>query len=157
MKTNLLLFLCTANHCRGRFAEILFNRRAHEADVDWWAISRGLAVGQCPEKRGAIASPALLALSSRGIDPGGARQPIQLTHTDLAAAHHVIALSRDEHAPLLRGLHAGLESSVQYWDVADRASNGNDAPFAAIERQVDELLARLGNFALDAPPLTGVG
>ena len=41
MKT--LLFLCTGNYYRSRYAEELFNHRAAPAGLNWRAQSRGLA------------------------------------------------------------------------------------------------------------------
>ena len=39
-----VLFLCTGNYYRSRFAEELFNHQAERADLDWIAQSRGLAL-----------------------------------------------------------------------------------------------------------------
>ena len=39
-----VLFLCTGNYYRSRFAEIVFNSLAREAGLAWRAESRGLAV-----------------------------------------------------------------------------------------------------------------
>ena len=38
-----VLFLCTGNYYRSRFAEMLFNALASRKDLDWTADSRGLA------------------------------------------------------------------------------------------------------------------
>ena len=40
-----VLFLCSANFYRSRFAEHLFNHLAPEAGLKWRAQSRGLMVG----------------------------------------------------------------------------------------------------------------
>jgi protein-tyrosine phosphatase len=42
MKT--LLFLCTGNYYRSRYAEELFNHGAGRAGLAWTAFSRGLAI-----------------------------------------------------------------------------------------------------------------
>src|SRR5262245_31370231 len=39
-----LLFLCTGNYYRSRFAELLFNARAATHALPWQAFSRGLAI-----------------------------------------------------------------------------------------------------------------
>ena len=39
-----LLFLCTGNYYRSRFAEILFNSVAGKMGLSWKASSRGLAI-----------------------------------------------------------------------------------------------------------------
>jgi hypothetical protein len=42
-----VLFLCTGNYYRSRFAEVLFNARAAEAGMAWVAASRGLELHAC--------------------------------------------------------------------------------------------------------------
>ena len=39
-----VLFLCTGNYFRSRFAEILFNSLSTQRGLDWTASSRGLAI-----------------------------------------------------------------------------------------------------------------
>ena len=39
-----VLFLCTGNYYRSRFAEVLFNSAAGRMGLPWRALSRGLAV-----------------------------------------------------------------------------------------------------------------
>ena len=39
-----VLFLCTGNYYRGRFAEVLFNSVAGKMGLPWRATSRGLAL-----------------------------------------------------------------------------------------------------------------
>ncbi len=41
--THKLLFLCTGNYYRSRFAELLFNHLAAQVGLDWRADSRGVA------------------------------------------------------------------------------------------------------------------
>ena len=38
-----LLFICTGNYYRSRFAEMLFNTLAREGHLQWIAESRGIA------------------------------------------------------------------------------------------------------------------
>ncbi|MBD3320550.1 MAG: hypothetical protein GF350_05575 [Chitinivibrionales bacterium] len=39
---NSILFLCTGNYYRSRFAEILFNTISGALELEWKAISRGV-------------------------------------------------------------------------------------------------------------------
>ncbi len=52
-----ILFLCTGNYYRSRFAEKLFNNLATQKNLDWEADSRGLAIERGVNNVGAM-SPA---------------------------------------------------------------------------------------------------
>jgi protein-tyrosine-phosphatase len=43
-KQKIILFLCTGNYYRSRFAEVLFNSVAGKMGLSWHASSRGLAL-----------------------------------------------------------------------------------------------------------------
>ncbi len=51
---NKILFLCTGNYYRSRFAENLFNWLATKQGLDWQADSRGLALERGINNVGAI-------------------------------------------------------------------------------------------------------
>src|SRR5947199_10334724 len=96
-----VLFLCTGNYYRSRFAEILFNALAERQGLDWRAESRGLKIGW-PGNVGPIAPAILGALQSRNIlCPTVERHPLECVELDLLAANLVIALKETEHRPLL--------------------------------------------------------
>src|SRR5687767_589715 len=91
-RTRQLLFLCTGNYYRSRFAEALFNALAAEAGLLWRADSRGLALS--PANVGPISSLALTGLMARGLEPEApARHPLLATEADLAAADLIVAVS----------------------------------------------------------------
>ena len=62
-----VLFICTGNYYRSRFAEAVFNHRAGEWAPGWSAFSRGLAIDAAPDDD--LASEVSRALRARGIDP----------------------------------------------------------------------------------------
>jgi protein-tyrosine phosphatase len=103
-----VLFLCTGNYYRSRFAEELFNHEAERAGLDWIAKSRGLALERGANNVGPIAPVVLhalkeLTISARGTD----RFPQQCTVDDLAGADFVVAVKETEHRPLMRERFAG--------------------------------------------------
>ena len=65
-KVKTILFLCTGNYYRSRFAEELFNHHAERAGLDWVAQSRGLALERGAHKVGPI-SHAHASTVARGI------------------------------------------------------------------------------------------
>ena len=62
MTTSRILFLCTGNYYRSRYAEELFNYHAKNAGLDWRAFSRGLAERGSPDNVGPMSPFALDAL-----------------------------------------------------------------------------------------------
>jgi predicted translation initiation factor SUI1 len=150
-----VLFLCTGNYYRSRFAEALFNSVAGKMGLPWRAISRGLALERGLNNVGPMARSAIDALQALGvrIGPECARFPVQVTADELAAADCVIALKQTEHLPLLQERYAARAECVQFWHI-------DDAPEALslIEREVMGLVARmLGGRPAETPvakPLT---
>ncbi len=81
-----VLFLCSANYYRSRFAEHLFNWLASQRSLVWKADSRGLEVDRWGDL-GPISSHTVEALKEREIPINdNHRQPEQLTLDDLVAA-----------------------------------------------------------------------
>ena len=59
---NTVLFLCTGNYYRSRFAEVLFNSVAGKMGLPWRASSRGLALERGFNNVGPMAVAAVNAL-----------------------------------------------------------------------------------------------
>src|SRR5438445_12381682 len=99
-----VLFLCTGNYYRSRFAEVLFNSVAGKFGLSWRASSSGLALERGVNNVGPMAASAITALKTLGIraDDAVARFPAQLTTDELKLADRVVALKQDEHQPLLQ-------------------------------------------------------
>lgn len=139
-KTNRVLFLCTGNYYRSRYAEEIFNHRAGLEGLDWQAFSRAVAENLSPENVGPISPYTLEALQARGIAPGGAtRNPVLCTLTDFAEAELVVALKDAEHRPMIERRFARVAHRVEYWDVDDVEDLD---PQTALGK-IDELVGRL--------------
>lgn len=140
-----ILFLCTGNYYRSRYAELLFNHLAQQASLPWRAESRGLLVkpGVNP---GPIAAPTLAALHLAGIEPPQAdaeRYPVQVSTHELAAANRVVALKEAEHRPLLAEGYPGWENQVIYWHIHDLDQASADHALGEIADLVQGLVAGL--------------
>ena len=114
-----VLFLCTGNYYRSRYAEHLFNDRARTADLEWEATSRALAIERGKDNVGPMSIHALAALTKRGMRVSSERQPLPCTIEDLISADLTIAVKEAEHRPLLSERFAGWEARVTYWNVHD--------------------------------------
>src|SRR2546421_9032800 len=96
-----VLFLCTGNYYRSRFAEILFNSVTGKMGLPWQALSRGLALERGVHNVGPIAASAIQALEAMGVGASEAcaRFPAPVTPEDLEQADRVVALKQAEHLP----------------------------------------------------------
>ncbi len=143
-RTQRILFLCTGNYYRSRFAEQLFNARAPQAGLAWIADSRGIAAGWGSGNVGAISSYAIDALQARGIAvETPPRFPMQLREQDLARADLIIALDEKEHRAYLERRFPALAGQIEYWQVPDLDGASPDEALPMIELQVDSLIQKL--------------
>ena len=96
-----VLFLCTGNYYRSRFAEHFFNWNAENDGLRWRAKSKGLAVGRYGNI-GPISRYTIERLNELGIPiNGNSRFTQQVTEQSLSDASLVIALKEAEHREML--------------------------------------------------------
>jgi protein-tyrosine phosphatase len=144
VKSQTVLFLCTGNYYRSRFAEIVFNHRAQSAGLPWRATSRGLAAVFGKWNVGPISPHTLKKLQEMSIDcESTKRNAMHCGVEDLETADLIIALKEDEHRPLLRVRFAEFENQVEYWHVHDVDQASSDEALPQIERLVNQLIERL--------------
>lgn len=147
-----VLFLCSGNYYRSRFAEILFNALAEQAGLPWRADSAGLIVDRPNRNVGSISSMTLDALRARNIQlPGNERPPRQVTDEDLAGADWIVAVKEDEHRPLLRERFPAWADRVEYWHVHDLDKATADEALTELEALVKALVARISSQADPSP------
>jgi protein-tyrosine phosphatase len=140
-----VLFICTGNYYRSRFAEILFNAVAQEQELPWEATSRGTDIyGAGKHNVGPISHLARAALETLGVPVApDIRLPLPLTQGDLAEANLVVAVCEAEHRPHLERDFPAAVERVEFWGVHDLGDTPADEALPAIERQVRALIARL--------------
>jgi protein-tyrosine phosphatase len=113
-----VLFLCTGNYYRSRYAEYLFEHLARAQGSSWRARSRGLALS--PENPGPLSVHVPEGLLRAGVEPPTSpRAPVSVTATDLADAAHVVAIDRVEHEPMLEAAFPVALEGVEFWEVPD--------------------------------------
>jgi protein-tyrosine phosphatase len=149
---SIILFICTGNYYRSRFAEELFNALASRLGLDWRAISRGLDT-----ERGANVGPVsphvLRKLEMLDIPvEANLRGPLQLERSDLLAADLVIALDAEEHKPLMAQRFREWADRTMYWQVSDLHLMEADEALSRIERNVTHLARELSNHSSLSEP-----
>lgn len=139
--SNRVLFLCTGNYYRSRFAEIMFNDLARRHGLNWSAFSRALAIEKGSCNVGPISPFTRKACAERGLKiPEPTPFPCGVRADDFAAAARVIALKEAEHRRYMREKFPHLESLVEYWHVHDLDASPFDEACAQIERHVSDLI-----------------
>ena len=137
---NTILFLCTGNYYRSRYAEHYFNHLASKLGLDWKADSRGLEAS-AGRNEGAISKFALERLTLRGLSPGNPiRFPMQLEEKDLQVAGLIVAINRVEHQPMMQKQFPAWAGRITYWDVADLNITDAENALPALEERIHSLL-----------------
>jgi protein-tyrosine phosphatase len=142
MTQKTVLFLCTGNYYRSRFAEILFNWTASQRKLDWVADSRGLRLE--PLNPGPISVFTLNRLEEMGVpvdDPIRFPQPV--TVQDFQTAHHVVAVKEAEHRPMIERFFPEWTERVEFWRVHDVDCAGPEVALPELQHLVAELIDRL--------------
>lgn len=143
-----LLFICTGNFYRSRFAEHYFEHCCEVQGIDWIAESRGLR-GWDTGARGRMSPATVDMMRELGVSvPYVIRSPHLTTPTDVEAVTRIIALDGSEHRPLVGQWLAKFEDCIEYWEVPDVDRVDPSVALPAIVEQVDRLVAEL---VLDAP------
>src|SRR5262249_25790861 len=139
-----VLFLCTGNYSRSRFAEIVFNDGAARRGLAWRAESRGLALERGVDNVGPLSRHAWARLAELGLALDGyLRLPLPVSEADLKRAELIVAVKGAEHRPLLLDRHAAWADRVEYWDIPDDYELPPAEALRALEGAVERLLDRL--------------
>ncbi len=136
-----VLFICTANYYRSRFAEAVFNHLAAKRGSSWTAFSRGITPEEAPP---GLSPHAANGLRLAGVDPSFiAKEKTPLCDADFGAADRIIALKREEHEPMLRDRFGAFVDRVEFWDVSDVPLVSPPQAMLEIKENVEALLGEL--------------
>jgi protein-tyrosine phosphatase len=137
-----VLFLCSGNYYRSRFAEIYFNWHAEHRGLPWRAESRGLALDA--RNAGPLSRHTSAHLAARGISWAEyLRSPLPVTDADFAAADRIIAVKAAEHEAMVEAKFPAWRDRVEYWHVHDLDCATPPETLAHLEREVVQLVTGL--------------
>ena len=149
--SHIILFICTGNYYRSRFAEMYFNARAAGIGLPWKAVSRGIATDLGTGNIGPISPLVPKKLEALGIRmEGDGRAPVQLEETDLAEADLVIALNAAEHRHLMTERFAQWTDQILYWNVPDLNLMEAEEALSRIGNNVTVLVQQLRNHSISS-------
>lgn len=137
-----ILFICTGNYYRSRFAELFFNAQAAKLNIPWSADSRGIEPSIYND--GPIYPFVLTRLEMLGIPMRTKpRMPIRLNKNDLESADLVIGLNEKEHLPLIKHSFGNWQGKIAYWDIPDLNLMRHEEALSQIEKNVTALIQQL--------------
>lgn len=139
-----VLFLCTGNYYRSRFAEIVFNHLAERAGIPWRADSCGLRV----QPDGVVNHGPLSPFAEGGLELRGIpiaeprRMPRQACAADFAA-DVIVAVKEAEHRPLMEKLFPEHTPRVEFWNIHDLDVGHPVDALRELESRVAAMVERL--------------
>jgi protein-tyrosine phosphatase len=138
-----VLFLCTGNYYRSRYAEIRFNDLAQRSGLSWRAESRGLAphphINPGPMSRYTIEALDRLEMEYAA----HLRDPLAVVEADFERADLVIALKEAEHRAMIEQDFPHRTAEVEFWHVHDLDCSEPAETIDEIERLLTALVGRL--------------
>lgn len=139
--TPTLLFLCTGNYYRSRFAELYFRHLAGQRAIDWQVDSRGLRLSS--NNVGPISPYTMAECRRLGVSLEPLRFPVELTESDLARAALTIAVKETEHRPLIRARFGSWEKRIEFWEIHDLDGATPEQALPLLRQQVEQLFDRI--------------
>jgi protein-tyrosine phosphatase len=137
-----LLFLCTGNYYRSRFAEFFFIWHSELRGLAWRAESRGLSLVK--ENVGPLSCHTVRRLAAHGISvEAHQRLPLAVCEDDFCSAHHIVAVKETEHRPLIEARFPAWVERVEFWQVHDVDCAPAEDAIPLLEGEVLRLLDRL--------------
>ncbi|MCE9604236.1 MAG: low molecular weight phosphatase family protein [Planctomycetia bacterium] len=141
---NQVLFLCTGNYYRSRYAEIMFNVLAQREGLPHRAFSRGLAPS--PLNVGPMSPHTIAALTRLGIEHAEhLRDPLAVADADFESSELVVAVKEAEHRPLMERRFPAHLPRVEFWHVDDLDYAEPATALPHLDVLLTSLIARLKN------------
>lgn len=140
-----LLFLCSGNYYRSRFAEEYFNHLAEIKGLNWKAFSKGLSQNMpSPNNPGSISKHTIEALEQRKINGKELKRlPKSMKKDDFLKYDRIIALSEVEHRPMLEARFSHQCEVVDFFEVGDLPLEEPKEAMNKITNLVDALVKRI--------------
>ena len=135
-----VLFICTGNFYRSRFAEIYYNHKC--VDQPDKASSRGFEVFRA-RNEGPVSPHTLRYLRILDIPQNTLRFPVQLTENDLLTADQVVLMDATEHVPMLQKYFPKSNiKKITLWSFRDVEFDTPEVVLPAIREAVDQMLVK---------------
>ena len=139
---NNILFVCTGNIFRSRFAEEVFNHLCEINGVDATAFSAGLQVGGYKQRK--IYRPAMNELERLKIEPLRSNEDsVHIDDIDVSIYDQIICMDEEEHKPMVRSNELLSGFTFQYWNIVDMPKVPSDKSLPKCYKKVESLIDQL--------------
>ena len=142
-----VLFLCTGNYYRSRFAEEYFNARARSKGLLHRAFSRGLSKNfERLKNPGPMSFDALSELRKCGvIVRKPIRKPQMLSGTEVGFFDMIICMDKKEHRPMVKKRLSLKNRAVIYWKIKDLSELSASKALPECKQKIDALIQTLAD------------
>lgn len=141
---NTILFICTGNYYRSRFAEIMFNYLAKRHNLKIRAHSKGLKLSD--GNVGPLSKHTMAYMQAIGIDINEhLRFPVPLEENDFLTNNRIIAMDEKEHRALMAQLFPAHEEAIEYWNFADDYLEDPAEVLPKLEKKITDFVMALKN------------
>ena len=137
-----ILFICTGNYYRSRFAEILFNHLAAQSNSPMTSFSRGLKLWNGNEGPLSRHTKAYMEQKQIDLDPF-LRMPVSLSLQDMKTASRIIAMDKTEHKVLMLDQFPDWADKIEYWQFEDDYIKAPEEVLPALDKQVVKLVEEI--------------
>ena len=139
---NSILFVCTGNIFRSRFAEEVFNHLRKINGVDATAFSAGLQVGRYKQRK--IYWPAMNELERLKIEPLRSNEDsVHINDIDVSIYDQIICMDEEEHKPMVRSNELLSGFNFKYWNIVDMPKVSSDISLPKCYKKVETLIDQL--------------
>ncbi|MBN1131136.1 MAG: hypothetical protein JXA71_19255 [Chitinispirillaceae bacterium] len=145
-----VLFLCTGNYYRSRFAEEYFNALCARQSLPHRAVSRGLAEEfERLKNPGLISADAVAELEKSGIPvKKPVRKPQKLSGNEVPLYDLIVCLDKKEHQPMVRKRNSLKGRKIIYWKIKDLGEAAAAKALPECRIMVDDLLQKIRSGAV---------